>query len=531
MADSITGYANLTRIAGLTLVLAFLLPGLVQAQLSNIQFTTAINNGQVTITGFSASGTGPLVIPDTINSLPVTGIDPLAFYNWTSITGVTIPGGVTTIGQGAFDTCTGLTAIAVDPSSSTYSSANGVLFDKNGTTLIRYPIGKPDSSYTTPNSVTAIGQNAFTNCSVLTSVTISSSVTSIGINAFSGCRGMTGITIPASVTTIAEGTFFSCESLGSVTIPNSVTSLGDGAFRFCYSLGSITIPDSVTNIGVGAFQYCSDLKCVRIGNGVTSIGINAFEYCDSLNKLILGNNVTTIGIGAFSGSTSLASVTIPASVTSIGDSAFAQSLVYVGGGLPTGSGVKKATFLGNAPTMGKNVFGYVTGLGQYLNTSNFTAYYYLGASGFASPAWTDSSGDTYQAYALTTFSQWETSHGISSAATAMPFHDGVPNLLKYLFDIDPTVPMVTTDRTALPTVGMINYFGTPYLTLTYRQNPIETGITVNVQTSSDLQTWTTVANPIMIQTGTDSTTGDPMMQVQVPVSGNKEFIRLNVTMP
>jgi hypothetical protein len=93
--------------------------------------------------------------------------------------------------------------------------------------------------------------------------------------------------------------------------------------------------------------------------------------------------------------------------------------------------------------------------------------------------------------------------------------------------------MLGSDRTALPTVGTTTTGGTEYLTLTYRQYASASGITVNVQTSSDLKTWTTVNPPSFSQQiGTDSTTGDPIMEVGVLANGtNKQFIRLNVTMP
>jgi len=120
-----------------------------------------------------------------------------------------------------------------------------------------------------------------------------------------------------------------------------------------------------------------------------------------------------------------------------------------------------------------------------------------------------------------------------SVGTATPQNDGVPNLLKYLCDINPTRPMIAADRAALPTLGTMTMGNSPYLTLTYRQYSSETGITINVEISNDLKTWTTLTNPTIIQTGTDTTKTppDPIMQVQVPASGTKQFLRLNVTSP
>ena len=113
----------------------------------------------------------------------------------------------------------------------------------------------------------------------------------------------------------------------------------------------------------------------------------------------------------------------------------------------------------------------------------------------------------------------------------MPRHDGVPNLLKYLCDIDPSVTMSATDRAALPAFGVTMTGGTPWLTLTYRENTEATGITVNVQTSTDLQTWTTMSPPdIVKQVGADG--GDPIMEVGVKRNGSaRQFIRLSITQP
>lgn len=112
-----------------------------------------------------------------------------------------------------------------------------------------------------------------------------------------------------------------------------------------------------------------------------------------------------------------------------------------------------------------------------------------------------------------------------------PMHDRVPNLLKYLCDIAPNQAMTAADRAALPVITTTTISGAKYFILTYRQYAQKTGITVNAQTSSDLVTWTTVSNPTMTQLSLNSATGDPTLQVQVPASGTRAYIRLNVTMP
>lgn len=104
--------------------------------------------------------------------------------------------------------------------------------------------------------VTSIGNAAFRNCTMLTSITIPESVTEIGTSAFNNCSGLASISIPESVTNIGSSTFSGCSGLNSITIPEGLTGIGDGAFYGCSGLTSITIPKSVTNIGSSAFSGC-----------------------------------------------------------------------------------------------------------------------------------------------------------------------------------------------------------------------------------------------------------------------------------
>ncbi len=183
-----------------------------------------------------------------------------------------------------------------------------------------YENGKGIIKFDAP--VTSIGEDAFRDCSSLTSITIPYSVTSIGAWTFYYCSSLASVTIPDSVTSIGWDAFRGCSSLTSVTIGNSVTSIGSYAFSGCNSLTSVTIPDSVTSIGNYAFSGCSSLTSVTIGNSVTSIGEYAFASCSSLTSVTIPDSVTSIGSDAFYTCSSLASVTIGNTVTEIGSSAF-----------------------------------------------------------------------------------------------------------------------------------------------------------------------------------------------------------------
>ena len=278
-----------------------------------------------------------VTIPDS-----VTSIGEYAFSGCASLTSVTIPDSVKSIGYLAFSSCDNLKNITVNSNNNNYSSQDGVLFNKNKTTLIQYPIGNTRTSYTIPDSVTSIGDYAFYYCKKLTSITIPDSVTSIGSSAFCYCTSLSSVTIPDSVTSIGKSAFYGCslenvvigngvtslngfdfdENLKSITIGNGVTSIGDCAFDGCSSLTSVTIGNSVTSIGDDAFQYCTSLTSITLPDGVTSIGDDAFYNCTRLTSITIPDSVTSIGGGAFSYCKNLTSVTIPNSVTSIGSSAF-----------------------------------------------------------------------------------------------------------------------------------------------------------------------------------------------------------------
>ena len=366
--------------------------------------TVAIPNS-VTSIGHSAfrdcSGLTFVTIPNSVTSIGVQ-----SFQDCRSLTSVTIGNSVTSIGGWAFNGCSKLTSVTAMMSTPVAISSN--CFANRSNVKLYVPAGYKDAYeaadywknfqieelffgsvideqgvvYTTANdydatcyvsghgqtysatitipetyegrSVTSIGDEAFSGCSGLTSVTIPNSVTSIGCAAFGTCRSLTSVTIPNSVTTIESCAFYGCSGLTSVTIPNSVTSIRNQAFQRCSGLTSVTIPNSVTSIENAAFAD-SGLTSVTIPKSVISIEGAAFAGCFNLtsiivedgntkydsrencnaiiesnsNTLIAGckttvipNSVSSIGWYAFGGFSGLTSMAISNSVTSIGDYAF-----------------------------------------------------------------------------------------------------------------------------------------------------------------------------------------------------------------
>ena len=267
----------------------------------NLTYTLNLESYELTITGSGdmydysylspwytyASSITSITLPDNM-----TSIGDYAFLDCTSLTSITIPDGVTTIGEGAFCYCTSLTSITI------------------------------------PDAVTSIGSYAFEECTSLTSVTIGSGATSIGDYAFCECTSLTSITIPDAVTSIGSSAFYGCSSLTSVTIGSGVTSIGSSAFRDCSSLKSITIPDGVTSIGASAFRECTSLKSVTLPDSVTTIGTYAFYDCTSLTSITLPETVVSLGTSAFYGCTSITTVTSNATTPPICPSSAFSNTTY-----------------------------------------------------------------------------------------------------------------------------------------------------------------------------------------------------------
>ena len=145
--------------------------------------------------------------------------------------------------------------------------------------------------------VTSLGDNCFSWCSGLTSITIPSSVTSLGDDCFSWCSGLTSITIPSSVTSLGDNCFEAC-GLTLITIPSSVTSFGDKCFS-CSGLTSITIPSSVSSLGTLCFYGCSGLTSITIPSSVSSLGYGCFKDCTCLTSIIIPSSITSLGDKCF----------------------------------------------------------------------------------------------------------------------------------------------------------------------------------------------------------------------------------------
>jgi subtilisin family serine protease len=350
---------------------------------------------------------GSIVIPETLDGRTVTQIEASAFSGQTGMSQITIPASITNIGSNAFENCTSLTNVALSNNLTSIgnsafkgcSSLSSITMPNSVTTVDSSAFENCTSltNVALPNNLTSIGNSAFKGCTSLTSITIpfvGNSKTATGNDAkfvyifgtipnqlrtviitggtnlpqdaFYNCSNLTSITIPDSVTSIGSNAFKGCYNLINLTIPNSVTSLGSSVLSGCSSLTSISIPfvgksrtaidhyakfgylfgstpydegdvidqngvnyyipinletvevTSGTNIPQDAFFNYSWLTSITLPNTVTSIGSNAFYNCYSLTNPTMPNALTSIGSNAFYYCLSLTSLTIPDSVTSLG---------------------------------------------------------------------------------------------------------------------------------------------------------------------------------------------------------------------
>ena len=389
------------RIQGLSLLIlcVFMISLTTGCSSSGNEFEYIENAGQITITAYNGNA-AEVTIPDKISGKSVTSIGKWAFLNGSSLKSITIPEGVTSIGEEAFLGCSVLTDVTlpdslmtignyaflscyklpditipanvtrigsrafdkcsmseiyVSPENPYYASESGILYSKNMTKLIFCPQEK-SGAIELSGKVTSIGDEAFLDCTYLTSITMPEGLVSIGAGAFTNCGFLEEITIPDSVTSIGQNAFERCSSLMSITIPIKVSSIGTQAFSWCWRLTEINvssgnenfmseagilynkdktrliacpagksepieIPGTVTFIGDYAFLGAGCMTDITLPEGVRSIGIESFSVC-SLDSITLPDSLVSIGDNAFFACDKLKDISIPSNVTYFGWNVF-----------------------------------------------------------------------------------------------------------------------------------------------------------------------------------------------------------------
>ena len=273
-----------------------------------------------------------------------------AFRN-AGLSAVNIPSGVSSIDPTAFLGCQNLTAFSVDSRSTYYSSnSEGVLLNKSGNSIVRYPSGKQDTSFTVAYPITSIANYAFSESDNLTSVTFASGVAQVSNYAFANCRNLEDANLGTVVTAIGTYSFANCDMLQNIQM-SKVTSIGSYAFLGCDSIYSFTSSAVLRTIGSHAFSNCKALTQVNLTEGLTSLGTYAFcnnsalvsavipstlpeisegsfSFCDSLNSVTITKGVTAIGNRAFLSCPALMSITVPSTVTRIDSYALGYNSSY-----------------------------------------------------------------------------------------------------------------------------------------------------------------------------------------------------------
>ena len=313
-----------------------------------------------------------IVIPNTVEV-----IKDMAFFGANGLSGeIEIPASVKEIGVAPWRSVTGITAINVDEANANYASVDGVLFDKDIATVVTYPAGKADASYTLPATVKEIAAQSMRNNPNLTSLVMPEGLEKIGDQALAS-SALTAVELPSTVQSIGSAAFFNGRSLttfkvadgnqwfkaddkylietakdkiiaaiptfGAVTIPDGIKEVGDYAF-YMYDLTKVTLPSSMRSLGKCAFAVCNMLKTVEFNEGLESIGEMTFQECSKLTAIEWPSTLKFIGVQAFCTCPSITEAILPEGLEVLSPLAFflceGLERVYVPGGLKeTGNAV------------------------------------------------------------------------------------------------------------------------------------------------------------------------------------------------
>ena len=262
-----------------------------------------------------------------------------AFSECISLTAITLPAGLTHIGNRAFSSCN-LTTVTLPASlkhvgggafsgtgirkvvslSPNFTFRDGCLIDQLRHRLIAYL--SDNSKVSLPVGLTHIGNEAFYMCDKLSAITLPNSLTHIGYSAFSECSNLISITLPGSLTHIEGSAFKGCKNLTAITLPTGLTHIEDSAFWGCQNLTTIILPAGLTQIEDRAFEGCEKLSAISLPDSLTHIGNHSFSWCKSLTNITLPVSLTHIGNGAFCGCDNITDINLPANLTHIGESVF-----------------------------------------------------------------------------------------------------------------------------------------------------------------------------------------------------------------
>lgn len=212
---------------------------------------------------------------------------------------VDIPKSVVYINPSAFSGCMTTTIYTVAQGNPVYKSEDGVIYSKDGKSLLHYPSGRLETSITVSDGVETIGGYAFANNEDVVNITLPSSVRTIEEHAFDGCDKLNKLNLPEGITEISDYAMYECAALAELNLPSTLKIIGEHAFDYCLSIKKVTIPDSVTQIGDGAFMRCRSLSDVTLPSSLERYGFQVFTGCILLKefKIAPGNTNFRISNG------------------------------------------------------------------------------------------------------------------------------------------------------------------------------------------------------------------------------------------
>ena len=241
-----------------------------------------------------------------------------AFSSCSALTEITLPARLSTFTTDIFTSCSKLARIHMEEGSTNYASIDGVICDKDKTTILYCPLGR-DGAYTVPAGIVAIGEKAFYQCTKLQSVTIPGFVSSIGTRAFYGCTMMDSLTFGDGAfadQTVGEYAFGNCSRLRTLSFVKGsrVIEIGKNAFNGCSLLGELVVPATLKTIGEKAFSGCKSMKSVTFEEGSENqtFGDYVFEDCVGLTSVYLPASVTELHLNVFDGCDNLVGVYVDA---------------------------------------------------------------------------------------------------------------------------------------------------------------------------------------------------------------------------
>lgn len=285
-------------------------------RIGNYNFTNFVNVTSVSI-------------PNSILSIGKS-----SFLGCSSLETILIPLNVQSIDYSSFGNCNSLKNINVSSNNKYYTSENGILFNKDKTVLIQYPLNKQSASYNIPSSVISI-ESGFYNCSIIESINISSNLMNIKNGSFSRCTNLKEINVSVlnNNYTSIDGVLFNNDISKLIqypagktdttyVMPYTINELGQGSFASTASIKEVIISNNVEELADGVFDNCNNLNRISLPSKLKIVGKYAFNKCYSLDNLKIPHGTQEIDAYAFNLCTSLKSITIPSTVTFIDDTAF-----------------------------------------------------------------------------------------------------------------------------------------------------------------------------------------------------------------